>query len=159
MIMTLKLNTESIPVGSGRITWIIRVTDNHHHLPVCRGCAAALHAVSAAGRSSHPQTWPLHPASAQWGRRWGNRANKQHPGGRRSYGKMWGFKRGLHLGFSRACVSSGDASACRRWASQRKYGAGEGRGCATALEETGPGAAQDCFWPPQDAKLNHDGWP
>lgn len=55
----------------------LSIVGNHHHLPICCGCTAALHAVSAPGWSSYPQTWPLHPAAAQWGGLWGNHS-EQH---------------------------------------------------------------------------------
>lgn len=51
------------------------VPGNHYHLPVCCWRTAALHAVPAPGRSSNPQTWPVHAATAQWGGLWGNHAN------------------------------------------------------------------------------------
>lgn len=51
---------------------VLSISGNHHHLPVCCGCTAALHAVPATGRSSYSQTWPVYPATAQRGGFWGN---------------------------------------------------------------------------------------
>lgn len=55
-----------------------------------------------------------------------------------------------------ACVS-GDASAGGQQPSPGEHGAGAGGGSATALEETGPGAAQDRVRPAQDAELSFAG--
>ena len=52
------------------------------------------------------------------------------------------------------CVCSGDASAGGQQPGQREHGAGAGWRSSAALEETGPGATQDCFRPPQAAQLN-----
>lgn len=57
---------------------ILSVPGDHHHLPVCCGCTAALHVVPATGWSSYPQTWPLHPATAQRGGLRGKHIQKTH---------------------------------------------------------------------------------
>lgn len=60
----------------GNLFSVLSVPGNHHHLPVCRGGAAALYAVPAAGWASYSQTWRLHPATAQWGGLWGDHSNQ-----------------------------------------------------------------------------------
>lgn len=145
---------------------VLSVTDNHHHLPVCCGCTAALHAVSATGWSSYPQTWPLHPAAAQWGGFWGNHSNIHI-----AYVSLNTYSVCIFIYFSVQCkvlklsnqlnwlnlflffggVCSGDASTGGERPGQRKHSAGAGWGSTAALEKAGSGTAQDCFWPPQNA--------
>lgn len=46
------------------------------------------------------------------------------------------------------CLSSGNAPTNEQRHTERKHGPGAGGGCTAALEETGPGATQDCLRPP-----------
>lgn len=57
-----------------------------------------------------------------------------------------------------ACLCfQGDASAGRQQPGPGEHGAGAGGGSAAALEEAGPGAAQDRVRPAQDAELSFAG--
>lgn len=46
------------------------------------------------------------------------------------------------------CLFSGNAPTNEQRHTERKHGPGAGGGCTAALEEAGPGATQDCLWPP-----------
>lgn len=127
------------------------IAGDHHHFPVCCWCAAALHAVPASGGPSDSQAWPTRPNAAQWGGLWSKCC----------FIRVY-FKLGLiSLYWINACVCvcllSGHTTANEQRPGESKHGPGAGRRCSAALEEAGPGATQDCLWPPQNAELNSRG--
>lgn len=119
---------------------MLLVAGDHHHFPVCGGCAAALHVVPASGGPSYSQTWPTCTDAAQRGGLWSNSSPLciycfQSPESPCIYSML-------------LCLFSGNAPTNGQCYTERKHGPGACGGCTAALEEAGPGATQDCLWPP-----------
>lgn len=124
------------------------ILGHHHHLPVCGWRSAALHALPAAGGPSDSQTRPVHAAAAQRGGLRGDSLNLSLASAQA--GESLNLITSLAL---LACASKGDASAGGQQPGPGEHGAGAGGGSTAALEEAGPGAAQDGVRPAQVAEL------